>query len=91
MFHVGGAETPSNSGGASSHVYSNHGSQHHKGKSADYCKCFNKGRCNLGRGCRYEHRCSYYNKFGHGVIVCRKLIYDREHKPAAKDKDNKEI
>ena len=55
----------------------------------DYCKRFNKEKCNLGKSCRYEHRCSYCNKFGHGVIVCRKLIFDREKggdKPTSKCK-----
>ena len=46
--------------------------------TADYCRRFNKGKCNLGKSCHYEHRCSYCNKFGHGVIVCRKLIFDKE-------------
>ena len=53
--------------------------------SSDYCKRFNRGKCNLGKGCRYEHRCSYCNKFGHGVVVCRKLIFNRENKPNKKE------
>ena len=44
----------------------------------EYCKHFNKGKCNLGSGCRYEHRCLYCNKFRHRVFMCRKLIFDRE-------------
>ena len=48
------------------------------GKNNDYCHRFNKGKCNLGKACRYEHRCNYCNKFGHGVIVCRKLTFDKE-------------
>ena len=58
-------------------------------KSNNYCRRFNKGKCNLGRECAYEHRCSYCGKFGHGVIVCRKLIFDKEKavKPHHK-KDN---
>ena len=47
-------------------------------KTSDYCKGFNRGKCNLGSKCMSEHRCSYCNKFGHGVIVCRKLIFERE-------------
>ena len=62
-------------GGASSHMPEHTGQNR---KSGDYCKQFNKGKCNLGSGCRYEHRCSYCYKFAHGVVVCRKLIYDRE-------------
>ena len=48
--------------------------------SFDYCKRFNRGKCNLGKSCRYKHHCTYCNKFGHGVVVCRKLIFDRENK-----------
>ena len=44
----------------------------------DYCKRYNKGKCTLGSGCMFKHRCSYCDKFGHGVLVCRKLIYDKE-------------
>ena len=55
------------------------------GNSNDYCKRFNKGKCNLGSACRYEHRCTYCHKFGHGVIVCRKLIFDREKSGNKKD------
>ena len=55
-------------------------------KSSDYCKRFNKGKCNLGKSCRYEHRCSYWNKFGHGVIVCRKLVFDRDNKSGGSGK-----
>ena len=39
----------------------------------EICKCFNQGECNAGSECRYDHRCSYCFKFGHGVINCRKL------------------
>ena len=52
-------------------------------KKGDECQRLNKGKCTKGRECRYEHRCSYCGKLGHGVIVCRKLIFDREHKPSS--------
>ena len=78
-------------GGASSSPYSqsyNKGDSSNNGiKSHDYCKRFNRGKYNLGAGCCYEHRCSYCNKFGHGVFVCRKLIYDREQKSRKGGKD----
>ena len=35
----------------------------------DICKCFNKGLCTAGHGCKYDHRCC--GKFGHGVHICR--------------------
>ena len=44
----------------------------------DYCRRFNKGKCNLGQECSFEHRCTYCHKFGHGVIVCHKLMFDKE-------------
>ena len=37
----------------------------------EICKKFNKGLCNAGMGCSYEHRCFGCNKFGHGVHICR--------------------
>ena len=39
---------------------------------------FNRGRCNFGSGCRYEHHCSYCLKFGHGAVNCRKTALDRQ-------------
>ena len=65
-------------------------SHHHKEgtKSSDYFKRFNKGKCNLGKACRYEHRCLYCNKFGHGVIICRKLIFDRDKSGSGGKRNN---
>ena len=65
-----------------SHYSGNHsGNQHNnwqKNHSGSPCRRFNKGKCNRGKECHYDHRCTYCNKFGHGVIVCRKLIFDKE-------------
>ena len=41
------------------------------------CKRFNWGRCTYGANCRYEHRCFYCGKIGHGVVACRQLKFDR--------------
>ena len=57
-------------------------------RSSEYCKRFNKGKCNLGSSCKYEHRCLYCNKFSHGMVVCRKLIFDREKGSNKRDKDS---
>ena len=50
------------------------------GKPNEFCKRLNQtGRCSYGNECKYEHRCSYCFRFGHGVINCRKLRMDREN------------
>ena len=41
------------------------------------CKRFNRGHCTFGPSCRFEHRCKYCKKFGHGIHVCRKLKQDK--------------
>ena len=46
------------------------------------CGRFNRGRCTYGASCKFDHRCKYCSKFGHGIHNCRKLQAD-------KDKDNK--
>ena len=52
----------------------NHGSHNDNGQKVhDACKRFNRGKCNFGVNCRYEHKCSYCGKFGHTVLTCRKL------------------
>ena len=33
---------------------------------------FNAGYCSYGAGCRFDHRCSFCLKFGHGSFNCRK-------------------
>ena len=45
------------------------GGEHKK----DICKRFNKGKCNYGSECVFDHHCSYCFKFGHGVVNCRRL------------------
>ena len=47
-------------------------------KYNDHCKRYNRGKCNLSSACAYDHKCLYCNKFGHGILVCRKLIFDKE-------------
>ena len=44
----------------------------------ELCKQFNKsGRCTFGNARKFEHRCSYCFKLGHGVYNCRKLRADQ--------------
>ena len=38
----------------------------------DLCLCFQRGACQFGLSCKFDHRCPICNKFGHGVHICRK-------------------
>ena len=51
-----------------------------KSKSAEPCRWFSRGKCNLGSACTYDHRCAYApcNKFVHSILNCRKLMADKE-------------
>ena len=53
----------------------------------DSCKRFNRGKCTYGASCRYEHRCDYCRKFGHGMFNCRKLTADKERDQKPKNSD----
>ena len=41
--------------------------------SKEPCRRFNKGKCNYGPQCKFDHRCAIKKcgKFGHGAHVCR--------------------
>ena len=52
-------------------------SKHNHG--GEVCHKFNRGKCNFGTACKYEHKCTYCFKFGHGLINCRKMQGDKEH------------
>ena len=41
-------------------------------KKRDVCWRFNRGKCSYGLNCKYDHRCSNCNKFGHGAHNCRR-------------------
>ena len=56
-----------------------------KSKQAEACRRYNRGHCNFGANCRYEHKCSYCSKFGHGILGCRKLGADRDNKANRKE------
>ena len=36
------------------------------------CYDFNSGNCTFGRRCKFDHRCSFCNKYGHGSFNCQK-------------------
>ena len=60
-------------------MYNSHNNQNQPSDNKNQgCKRFNRGRCTYGMACRYEHRCFYCNKFGHGVVVCRSLKNDTQ-------------
>ena len=48
----------------------------------DACRRYNRGKCNFGSSCRYDHKCSYCFEFGHTILNCRKLKADMS-KPTA--------
>ena len=42
-------------------------------KQRKSCNDYNNGRCTYGNKCRFDHRCSFCSKFGHGIKTCRKF------------------
>ena len=58
----------------------NNAPNHQQSRSTEPCRRFNRGRCNFGANCKFEHRCSYCFKFGHGSVNCRKAQGDRENR-----------
>lgn len=47
----------------------------------ELCRKFNNtGKCSFGQSCKYDHKCAFCGKFGHGEIKC--------HKKLGKGKDN---
>ena len=51
------------------------------------CFDFNAGNCTIGRKCKFDHRCSFCNKFGHGSVVCRKAANKRGNGSSGRDGD----
>ena len=68
--------------------YGGHSNANSQSKNDDgwgnLCKRFNRGRCSYGPGCRFEHRCKYCKKFGHGMHICCKLKNDKNNAANAK-------
>ena len=42
-------------------------------RTGKICYKFNKGRCNFGYNCKFDHRCGICMRFGHGATTCRKI------------------
>ena len=49
-----------------------------RGRSHEPCRRYNRGKCNFGAACKYEHCCTYCNKIGHGFFSCRRASADRD-------------
>ena len=54
--------------------FTQNGKNNHNGKKKDICLRFNKGKCNKGFRCQFNHRCLGCGKFGHGVHICRDRV-----------------
>ena len=76
-----------------------------KPRSKKICFDFNAGACQYRQRCRFEHRCGFCNKFGHGTYNCRKAKgkfsnfsgeqYDRKDRDGKRgqpnDRDRKDV
>ena len=47
----------------------------------EHCRRFQRGCCSYGINCKFKHRCTICNKYGHGAHVCRKRT-DRSSYPS---------
>ena len=63
------------------------GSSPNPNKKKEICKRFNKGNCNRGFRCNFEHRCLGCGKFGHGIHICRNKKNGTEGGPNKNDKN----
>ena len=46
----------------------------------EICRKLNRGRCSYGFACKFEHRCSYCFKYGHGAQNCRRFNSNKSDK-----------
>ena len=42
------------------------------GPRKELCFDYNKGICTFGKRCKFDHRCSFCDKYGHGSHICQK-------------------
>ena len=42
------------------------------------CYRYNRGNCTYGLNCKFDHRCGFCDKFGHGGVNCRKAGFNQE-------------
>ena len=62
--------TPSGNGNRNNSNGTNN--EHKSAVSRCLCFTFNRGECTYGSRCKFEHRCGFCGKFGHGTFNCRK-------------------
>ena len=62
--------TPNNS--KHSNTQQGNGSNSSNSARRKICFDFNRVSCSFGKRCKFEHRCSFCNKFGHGLLSCHK-------------------
>ena len=58
----------------------NNSNNSHKNDRREICRKFNRGRCTYGFSCKFDHRCSYCFKFGHGAQNCHCFGLDKTDK-----------
>ena len=74
--HSSTGGNPANQGNGGSGNSGN--DRNRKGKDKrEPCWRYNRGRCTYGFNCRFEHKCAFCFKNGHGAHNCRKLGNDR--------------
>ena len=44
------------------------------GSKKGICFAYNLGNCQYGARCKFEHRCTFCGKWGHGAHVCRRAL-----------------
>lgn len=58
-------------------------------KAKNPCWRFNKGRCNFGANCEFDHRCSHCGKRGHGRHECYKRLKTEKGKEVKRERVTK--
>ena len=53
-------------------VFSSSSGERNFERKRNVCYRFNRGNCSYGLKCKFEHKCAFCSKFGHGSFNCRK-------------------